>query len=72
MRITIEIPHGLVERAEAENLTVEEYTERVVVQAAKDSMLEHSRVRSLAELRAALDRLARHSEKIPSLPLEAL
>jgi hypothetical protein len=73
MQITVNIPDEIVAQAEAEGLSAERLVEELVENHSADLQRSiRSRVRTLEAFRASLDAMARHSDKIPILPDEAL
>ena len=76
MQITVEIPDKLAASVQARGLAPKSYVEGLIARQA--AMLEASSPSpdsspelSLEEFDASLDALARYSDKIPSLPLDA-
>ena len=73
MQITVTIPDELADQAQSRGLTPERYVERLI--AEQTPVLReapHHRDLSSEEFNSSLDALARYSNKIPSLPIEAL
>ena len=64
-----EIEAGLVERARAKGVAVEEYLQTVIEDVVQPRYVPRS---SPAEIRAALDRLAKTDRELPDLPDSAL
>lgn len=73
MQITVTIPDELAAQALSRGLTPESYVERLI---AEQTIMQHGatpqRNLSLEEFNVSLDALTRYSDKIPSLPIEAL
>jgi hypothetical protein len=73
MQITVTIPDELAAQAQSRGLTPENYVERLI---AEQTIMPHGATRqrnlSLEEFDVSLDALTRYSDKIPSLPIEAL
>jgi hypothetical protein len=76
MQVTVEIPDELAAQVQARGLAPKSYVEGLIADQAalleaSGSSLELSSDLSPEEFNASLDALARYSEKIPSLPIEA-
>jgi hypothetical protein len=72
MQIAINIPDELAATIQASGLEVEKYVESLIAEkAAAPRRRSLGGELTLEEFNASLDRLARYSEKIPSLPDEA-
>ena len=72
MQITVTVPDEFASRIQALGLTPEGYVERLI--AEQTGLLKvpvAARELDLDEFNASLDALARYSDKIPSLPVEA-
>ena len=67
MQITVNIPDEVAAQAQARGLSPESYVEALI---AENAPTEAASV-SPAELASYLDAMARHSDKIPDLPIEA-
>ena len=71
MQITVNIPDEFAAQVEALGLSPEAYLERLIARATKQrSASEAGRRSGMEEFEAALDALARHSDKIPALSVE--
>jgi len=76
MQITVEIPDNFAAQVLARGLAPESYVEGLIAEQAATlgafgSTPELGSELSLEEFNASLDALARYSNKIPSLPIEA-
>jgi hypothetical protein len=73
MQITVTIPDEVVTLAQARGLTPESYVEGLIAeQAVPQTLQEAVPEMTDEEFNAAMDRLARYSDQIPILPLEAI
>jgi hypothetical protein len=77
MQVTVEIPDELAAQVQARGLAPKSYVEGLIADQAalleaSGSSLELNSDLSPDDFNASLDALTRYSEKIPSLPIEAL
>lgn len=70
MQVTVTVPDDLAAQAKARGLSLEVYVQSLVQQAAVPPAVLPRKL-SKEQFNAALDSLAKHSEKIPDLPIEA-
>jgi hypothetical protein len=71
MQVTVTIPDAFAAQVEARGLTPEAYLERLVAEEATRLNAAVRPALDPAEFSASLDALARYSDKIPELPIEA-
>jgi hypothetical protein len=72
MQSTVNLPDEIAVQVKARGLTPEDYVERLIaerVSALTKDWLDDEQ--SPAEFNASLDALARYSDKIPQLPIDA-
>ncbi len=70
MQITVTISDEIVAQVQARGLTPENYVESLIAERAQS--LDRAGELSLEDFSKSLDALARYSDKIPVIPIEAL